>query len=104
MSSKTIASGQLLADTDSWILASDHVIVLDVGTLPEFDVALEKRMVSAVGTLGVFSADSRIPRLSVDKIVSQERIRARAHQIFEGEQRGSAMDHWLRAERELLGA
>ena len=103
MSSKTIASGQLLAETDSWLLANEHVIVLDVGMLADFDGTLENALVSASGTLGFRDETRTIPRLSVEKLVSHARIRERAHQIFESERHGSAIDHWLRAERELLG-
>ncbi len=38
---KTFAFGTLEADTDTWLLASDQVIMLDVNSLKSFDSSLE---------------------------------------------------------------
>jgi hypothetical protein len=103
MNSKTIVSGQLLSDTDSWLLANERVIVLDVDAVADFDGTLERSVVSALGTLAPSAPHLQTQKLSVEALVSQERVRSRAYEIFESTG-GSATDHWLRAERELLGA
>ena len=53
MSPKTVAYGTLGADTDSWLLAADHVIALNVDLLDGFDGSLEHKIVSVVGTMGI---------------------------------------------------
>jgi hypothetical protein len=99
---KTFAYGTLEADTDSWLLAADHVIALDVGLLDSFDGSLEHKTVSVVGTMGSPKTAPGITKLIVEKLASHDAIKRRAYEIYESGQRGSAADHWLRAERELL--
>lgn len=100
-SPKTFAYGTLEADTDSWLLTRDDVIALDVGLLESFDGSLEHKTVSVVGTMGIPKA-AGITKLIVEKLASHDAIKRRAYEIHESGERGSAADHWLRAERELL--
>jgi hypothetical protein len=100
-SPKTLASGTLEADRDSWLLAAEHVIALDVEMLKDFDASLEHEAVSVVGTMGI-PRSSNSTKLIVEKLASHRAIRSRACGFYESGQGGSAADHWLRAERELL--
>ena len=102
MSPKTFAYGTLEADSDSWLLAAENVIALDVGLLDGFDGSLEHKSVSVVGTMGIPGTAPGITKLIVEKLASHDAIRRRAYEIYKSGQRGSAADHWLRAERELL--
>jgi len=99
---KTFAYGTLEADTDSWLLAAEHVMALDVGLLDSFDGSLAHKTVSVVGTMGIPRTAPGITKLIVEKLVSHEAIQRRAYEIYESGQRGSAAEHWLRAEGELL--
>jgi hypothetical protein len=101
-SPKTFAYGTLEADTDSWLLAREDVIALDVGLLDSFDGSLAHQTVSVVGTMGIPSTAPGITKLIVKKLASHEAINRRAYEIYKSGQRGSAADHWLRAEHELL--
>ena len=102
MSTKTFAYGKLEADTDSWLLAADQVVALDVGLLDSFDGSLEHKSVSVVGTMGIPKTAPGITKLVVEKLASHDAIKSRAYAIYESDPNGSAADHWLRAERELL--
>jgi hypothetical protein len=100
MSTKTLAFGRLESDGDTWFLVkSDRFVLLDAAIT---DNALDHKMVSVVGTMGVPRSSPGILKLIVDRIVSHSAIATRAYEIFESGQGGSSTDHWLRAERELL--
>ena len=100
---KTLAYGTLEADTDSWLLVRDDVIALDVmGLLDSFDDSLAHQTVSVIGTMGIPPSAPRVTKLIVEQLVSHEAIQRRAYEIYESGQPGSAAEHWLRAERELL--
>lgn len=99
---KTFAYGKLESDTDSWLLASDHVIVLDVNSLKSFDGSLAHKTVSVVGTMGIPKTAPGINKLIVENMASHDAIKKRAFEIFQSGQFGSDADHWLRAEHELL--
>jgi len=99
---KTFAYGKLEADTNSWLLASDHVIALDVNSLKSFDGSLEHKTVSVVGTMGIPKTAPGITKLIVENMVSHDAIKRKAYEIYLSGQRGSDTDQWLRAEHELL--
>ena len=65
------------------------------------------RRVSVIGHMGdrPIGGDPlspRVPSFIAKKIVLQTDIAVRAFEIFHSPQSGSALDNWLRAERELL--
>ena len=99
--SKTFAYGTLEADTDTWLLAREQVIPLDI-SFP-FDTFLEHKMVSVIGRMGIPQGSS-MTKLIVEKIVSHDAIAGRSFEIYQSSQGGSAIDNWLIAERELLNA
>ena len=84
------------------MLAREDVIALHVVLLDSFDGSLEHRTVGVVGTMGIPRTAPGITKLIVEKLASHEAIKRRAYDIYESGQGGSAADHWLRAERELL--
>lgn len=99
---KTFAYGILEADTDSWLLAADHVIALDVNSLKSFDRSLEHKTVSVVGAIGIPKTSPGITKLIVENMASHDAIKKRAFEIYQSGQHGSDADHWLNAEHELL--
>jgi hypothetical protein len=99
---KTFAFGTLEADTDTWLLASNDVIALDINLLENFDSSLEHKKVSVIGTMGIPPSFPDI-KLIVEKLASHTDIAIRAYNIFRAGTGGSSNDHWFRAERELLG-
>ena len=101
--SKTFAYGTLEANTDSWLLAREQVIALDVNLLASFDGSLEHKTVSVVGTMGIPKSSLDI-KLIVEKLASHDAIRQRAYEISQSSPGTFANDNWLRAERELLAA
>lgn len=101
MSRKTLAFGQLESNGDTWFLVKpDRFVLLDAALA---DNALEHKVVSVVGTMGIPPSSPGILKLIVDRIVSHDAIARRAYEIFEADRGGSSREHWLRAERELLG-
>ena len=98
---KTFAFGTLEADTDTWLLASDHVIALDVNSLKNFDSSLEHERVSVIGTMGIPPSSPEV-KLIVENMASHEAIKKEAFEIYQSGQPGTELDHWLRAEQELL--
>jgi len=102
LSPKTFAHGTLLADTNSWLLAGDHVVALDVAAVDPFDPMLEHESISVVGRMGFPPSAPTVSKLIVEKLASHNAIRRRAHELFISGQKGSAIDHWVSAERELL--
>lgn len=101
-SPKTFAYGTLEADSDSWLLAADHVIALNVDLLDGFDGSLEHKIVSVVGTMGNPRSSPGTTKLIVEKLASHDAIKRRAYEIYESGLGGSADDNWVRAEREIL--
>jgi Protein of unknown function (DUF2934) len=99
---RIFAYGTVSADTDSWLLVSEHVIALDVNLLVGFDGSLEHQTVSVVGTMGIPRSAPGQTKLIVERLASHNEIKRRAYEIHQSGQHGSAVDHWLRAERELL--
>jgi hypothetical protein len=97
----TFAYGTLQASTDSWLLAAEHVIPLDLRLVEPFDSSLEREFISVVGRMA--SAESCAgTKLLVEKLVGHDEIRGRAYDLYVSGQGGDATQHWLRAERELL--
>lgn len=99
--SKTFAYGTLEADTDTWLLAREQVIPLDISF--SFDTSLEHRTVSVIGRMGIPQGSS-MTKLIVEKIVGHDAIAGRSYEIHQSGQGDSAIDNWLSAERELLDA
>jgi hypothetical protein len=97
---KIMDHGALRANSDSWLLAREHVRPLHIPF--DFDTSIEGKMVSVIGRMGV-PEGSPDTRLIVEKIALHDDIAARALAIHTSGQGGSAEDNWLRAERELLG-
>jgi hypothetical protein len=98
---KTFAFGQLETDGDTWFLVKpDGFLLLDAALS---DISLEHKMVSVVGKMGFPPSNPAVLKLIVEKIVSHDNIAVRAFDIFQSAPGGSQDDHWLRAERELLG-
>ena len=100
--SKIFAYGTLESDTDSWLLAAEQAVPLDVSLIGSFDTALEHHSISVVGTLGKPPSAPTITKLIVEKLVGHDAIRRRAYELYESGKREAAADNWLRAERELL--
>lgn len=98
--SKTFAYGTLMADTDTWLLAREQVIPLDISF--SFDTSLEHKRVSVIGKMGIPPSSPGITKLIVEKIAPHEAIAVRAFDIFKSGAGGTQDDHWFRAERELL--
>jgi hypothetical protein len=98
----TLAYGTLEAHGDTWFLRTrDGVLVVVVPML--FDPAFAHKTVSICGRRGVPSHASQTPMLIAERIVTHEVIARRACELYHSGQGGAAEDHWLRAERELLG-
>lgn len=98
---KIVAHGTLGATTDSWFLMTrDQMILVDAPFV--VDVSFEGKTVSMVGSMGKPSG-SPFVKLIAEKIVAHESIASRAYDLYQSDPAGSADDHWLRAERELLG-
>lgn len=99
---KTFAYGKLEASTDSWLLASNDVIALDINLLKSFDGSLEHKTVSVVGTMGIPKTAPGLTKLIVEQLASHDAIKKRANEIYRSGKPGSDVDHWLQAEQELL--
>lgn len=98
----TIAFGTLFEDGDTWLLiARDRIILLDLA-LP--DLSVEHKTVSVRGKMGIPPSAPGIVKLIVEKLVSHDEIAIRAFDLYNSGAAGSQDDHWLRAERELLGS
>lgn len=100
MSTKTLAFGQLEEDGDTWFLMTTHGILLLDAAIS--DNSIEHKIVSVAGTMGFPPSNPTVKKLLVDQIASHDAIAKRAYQIYDSGQRGTATEHWLRAERELL--
>lgn len=62
---------------------------------------LDQHVVSVVGHVaGTEGSDQPVV---AEKVVSHEAVARRAYELHESGSGGSALDNWLRAERELLG-
>ena len=101
MKTKTFAFGQLEEDGDTWFLMRSNGILLLDAALP--DDSLEHKIVSVTGKMGIPRSSPGIKKLIVDRIATHEAVGQRAYEIFESGREGSAIDHWLQAEHELLG-
>lgn len=94
--------GTLEAHGDTWFLRTrDGVLLVVVPML--FDLAFAHKTVSIFGRPGAPSHASQAPTLIAERIVTHEVIAHRANEIYRSGQGGTAEDHWLHAERELLG-
>jgi hypothetical protein len=101
-SPKILAFGTVEADADSWLLASEHVIPLDTNLLDGLDGSLEHDTLGVVGTMGIaVSTPPHIKRV-VERLARHVEIKRTFYEIHESSRPGSGMDHWLRAQRELL--
>jgi|SRR5450755_4126340 len=108
-----IFAGTFILTTDDFLLNPDNrdlppftdlTLPLDLQLLPDLEARFSKHRVSILGRVGTRSLGSlEILTLLVDKMVLQAEIARRAFAIFEAGQAGSALDNWLRAERQLLG-
>lgn len=100
-SDRICASGTLVADGDKWLLMTHgRSILLD---LAPFDPSLAQKAVSVAGRMRAPTGAWRDAALGVDMLVSHEEIARRAYAIYQLDGEGSPSDHWLRAERDLLG-
>ncbi len=99
MTSRTFASGRLESDGDTWMLVGSHVILLDLASDPS---SIEHDQVSVVGHMGIPPSAPGILKLIVEKLASHDQIARRSFGIFQSSTQGSAEDHWVQAERELL--
>ena len=74
------------------------------------EAPFKDKRVSVLGYIGDPSltgdpnSSLRVKSLIVSKLVLQSEIAVRAYYIFQSGHGGSALDNWLSAERELLGA
>jgi len=93
------------------LLTGSHVLRLisdDFAVFPQDLLAGQSRDVTVSGHIAT-EAEMRLhdqltdPSITAERIVSAEAIRKRAFEIFQSGRGGSALDDWLRAERELLG-
>lgn len=105
--SQQIFVGRLGIDShgDSWLLqTAREALLLDVADfkLLNHEDLNEGTVVSVNGRFGVPSS-STTTKLIAQQLVSHERVRTRAFDISRRTGGGSPVDHWLRAERELLG-
>lgn len=99
---KIIEYGSLDENGDTWFLRGpQRFVLLDIPF--SFEMSLQHKEVSASGRMGIPDSAPGITKLIVDKLVSHEAIARRAYAIFQSGAPGTAQDHWLRAERELLG-
>jgi hypothetical protein len=100
---KIIEYGTLDANTDTWLLKRpDRFILVDAPFL--VDTSLRHKTVSILGRMGIPDSAPGITKLIADKMVGHEAIAIKAFDLYRSGRGGSAQDHWLRAERELLGA
>jgi hypothetical protein len=100
--SKTLAYGILDENGDTWFVRRpNEFILLDVPFA--FDLSLQHKSVSVVGTMGVPPSALGITKLIAERLVGHEDIAKRAYEIHSSSRAGSADDDWFRAERELLG-
>lgn len=107
MSDQQILAGRLGIDShgDSWLLETGRETVLvDVAdfNLLNHDDLIERRLVSILGRFGV-PRSSTTTKLIAQQLVDHEKVRLRAFEISTRDSGGSPLDHWLQAERELLG-
>jgi len=99
---KTFAYGILDENGDTWFLRKpDEFILLDAPF--NLDLSLQHKSVSVIGKMGVPPSAPGITKLLIEKLASHEDIAKRAYEIYSSGHGGSAVDDWLRAERELLG-
>jgi len=100
-SDRACASGTLVADGDRWLLMTHgRSILLDVAPL---DPSLTHQAVSIAGRMRAPGDARRDAALGVERLVRHEEIARRAYAIYQLDRGGSPSDHWLRAERDLLG-
>jgi hypothetical protein len=97
---KIVANGILEEDGDTWMIVSERVIPIDASF--SIDLSLEHKSVSVVGRMGIPPSAPGITKLLAEKIVSHEDIAMRAYDLYRSGRGESAVDDWLRAERELL--
>ncbi len=99
--------GKLQFTTDNFLLAppnlSGSVPFIDV-SFPFTDDHFNHQQVSILGRMGerTISGSIKVRSLIAKKVVLQSDIALRAFDIWRSESGGSALDNWLRAERELL--
>ncbi len=67
------------------------------------DLSLEHKTVSVIGKMGIPPGSPGIVKLLVEKLVTHDEIARRSFELFKAGAVGSQDDHWIRAERELLG-
>lgn len=100
-SERILAWGTLGDDGDTWFLMTERgTLLIDAPFL--LDSALEGRVVSVLGRMGVPSG-APFRKLMAEKIVSHADIALRAYALHQAGAAGTALDDWLRAERELAG-
>ena len=73
------------------------------------ELTYNHQQVSVLGHMGDRSLTGdpnsglRVASFIASRIVLKQQIELRAFEIYKANEGGSALDHWLRAERELLG-
>ena len=106
---RKIVAGTLLITTDNFLLAPFGGgpaldLALQGALATSLDDRLDRHPVSVLGLMGerAIDASSRVPSLHAESIVSQAKIAERAFARHEANPTVTALDNWLRAERELL--
>jgi Protein of unknown function (DUF2934) len=96
------AHGTLAENGDTFfVIIQNDFLLIDTDFLIEDE--LLGKTVSVIGKMGFPASAPGIKKLLTERIVLHESIAIRAFEIFESRAEGSPDDHWLRAERELLG-
>jgi hypothetical protein len=106
-----IMSGTITFTTDDFLIQlSDNGQFVDVSgpavRLPTFDEShFQHRRASVLGHMGdrVIDGVHRVKSLVAAKIVSHADIGTQAYFMYQANPAASALDNWLRAERDLLG-
>jgi Protein of unknown function (DUF2934) len=106
MSNQQIFFGRLGIDShgDSWLLETPGgAVLVDVTDFHLDDGALhEGYVVSIIGRMGIPTSSTKT-KLIAQRLADHENVRERAFELSTRSHSGSPVDHWLQAERELLG-
>jgi hypothetical protein len=99
-----IFTGTLITTTDNFLLkppGNDPFIDLD---FTFFDDRLDHQDISVLGHLGErkITDFTSVRSIIAKNVVAKRDIAVRAYEIYESGEGGTAEDHWLRAERQLL--
>ena len=105
--SQQLFVGRLDIDShgDSWLLqTARETVLVDVAdfNLLHHEALIEGNVVSIIGRFGI-PGSATTTKLIARQMVGHDRVRCRAFDISTRKSGGSAVDHWLQAEKELLG-